>query len=236
MGVVVALVLSVASRSLSDTVLSRQEREGGAVFSVAETGVEKALNALRTNLQSVGNTTITDSSGLITGNFAAVSTSTYTLLVKELDVAQLDLTGFSGNLAISWTKKGNASETNIPAAIEVIAINPATSTVVRSYYNPYNVTPEDNKFEASSDGGADYVSTISYNVLAKAPGSTILRIRPIYAGATLSVAGLSTPQLYVIQSSASGGDAQKDIQVKRGLDAPPSVFDFAVFAGGTIIK
>lgn len=68
-------------------------------------------------------------------------------------------------------------------------------------------------------------------------GTTVLRIKPIYAGATVSVSGDGlNDQLYLIQSSATGGDAKKAIEVKRGLDAPPSIFDFAVFTAGTIVK
>jgi hypothetical protein len=43
-------------------------------------------------------------------------------------------------------------------------------------------------------------------------------------------------QLYLIQARAAGGDAQKEIEVRRGLDAPGAVFDFALFSGTTIVK
>jgi len=66
MGIVVALVMSVASRSLSDTVLSRQERESSAAFAVAETGVERALNILRTTPGSVNDTKF-DVGGFVEG-------------------------------------------------------------------------------------------------------------------------------------------------------------------------
>jgi hypothetical protein len=68
-------------------------------------------------------------------------------------------------------------------------------------------------------------------------GTNVVRIKPIYAGATLTVSGTGLKdQLYLIQSSATGGDAKKAIEVKRGLDAPPSIFDFAVFTAGTVAK
>jgi hypothetical protein len=86
------------------------------------------------------------------------------------------------------------------------------------------------------DGDATYRSTITYN----APANTdFVRIRPIYAGATLAVSGSGAgfgTQQYTIVSQATGGDAQKEIQVNRGLDAPASIFDFAVFTAGTIVK
>lgn len=239
MGVVVALVMSVASRSLSDTVLSRQERESSAAFTVAETGIESAMNALRDpNLETVGGP-LADLSGLVTGNYKA-NLSTYALFVKEGETAHLNTSG-SGSLSIYWTKKGDSSEDiascvggsgMAPAALEISAIK--ATGVVRSYYNTSNCDPEANGFNATSavGGGANYRSMITYAIPA---GSTAVRIKPLYAGATIAVTGLSN-QMYLIQSEASGGDAQKEIEVRRGLNAPPSIFDFAVFTNGTVVK
>lgn len=245
MGVVVALVMSIASRSLSDTVLSRQERESSAAFSLAETGVEKAMEALSQGTVPTA-TSYSDTSGLVTGNYAVSPTTSYGLFVREGETAHLDLSTFVSNLHISWTKKSDKAE-NIttctagsmmsPAAIEISAITP--TSVSRSYYNPSCGSPEANGFLSSDDGGSEYLSTvpISYTV----PSDAIaLRIKPIYAGATIAVSSATgielTDQLYLIQSKASGGDAQKEIEVKRGLEAPPSIFDFAVFSMGTIVK
>ena len=235
MGIVVALVMSVASRSLSDTVLSRQERESSAAFAVAETGVERALNILRTTPGSVGNTTFSDAGGLVTGNYKA-NLTTYSLFVKEGETAHLNVGGFTGNLGISWTRKDSPSEQNLLcnegsghlAAIEVSAISP--TTVARSYYNPFNCDPGLNGFATSSDGGASFLSTVDYFV---PDGTTVVRIKPIYSGATIAVMGLSD-QMYLVKSRATGGDAQKEIEVKRGLNAPPAIFDFALMAGGVI--
>lgn len=245
MGVVVALVMSVASRSLSDTVLSRQERESSAAFSVAETGIESAMNALRD--PGVTNTSgnLSGLSGFVTGQYAVAPTTTYGLYVKEGETAQLDLTGFSGALTISWTKKNDVSENpatcnegtgGAPAAIELKQVKGSlpTPTVSFAYYNPNGCTIAGNGF-ASSDAGTDpYRSSI---VFTPDIDVTVLRIKPIYSGATISVSGAGLKnQLFVIQSQAAGGDAHKEIEVRRGLDAPPSIFDFAIFSAGTIVK
>ncbi|MFH2085838.1 MAG: hypothetical protein ABII21_03595 [bacterium] len=233
-GVVVALVMSVASRSLSDTVLSRQERESSVAFSLAETGIENALNDLRKNEVSPGVVELSGMSGFVTGNYTVKNEASYALYVKEGETAHLDLGGFSGTLSIYWTKKGDVSENITPAAVELNAVNTGANVVMRSYYNPYNSVPEDNKFSTSSSGGSEYLSLVEYDVPV---GAAYLRIRPVYAGATLMVTGSNLlTQLYLIQSSAAGGDAQKEIEVKRGLDAPPSVFDYAIFSAGAISK
>jgi hypothetical protein len=242
MGVVVALVMSVASRSLSDTVLSRQERESSAAFSVAETGIEKAMNEIRSQTGEPIGGALTGLSDFVSGEYSVSSSTSYGLYVKEGETAHLDLSSYVPTLSIAWTRKADLVENittctegsqTAPAAIEITAF--ATAGVIRSYYNPASCNPGANGFGSSSDGGAVYRSAIaSYSVPA---GTTVLRIKPIYAGATITVSGTGLQdQLYLIQSQATGGDAKKEIEVKRGLDAPPSIFDFAVFTAGTIVK
>lgn len=244
MGVVVALIMSVASRSLSDTVLSRQEKESSAAFAVAETGIENALNSLRQGTIPPGIATISDALGLVSGQYAVSEENSYSLYAREGETAHLDLSGFVGpSINILWTKKLDDSE-NLscsdegselaPAALEITEVDETSETTSVSYYNASNCDLPGNGFLLSSSGGDEYLSAITFS---PAPGTTILRLKPIYAGATIGVnsPGLVT-QLYLIQSSASGGEAQKEIEVKRGLDAPPSIFDYAVFSGGTIVK
>lgn len=248
MGVVVALVMSVASRSLSDTVLSRQEKESSAAFSVAETGIETAFNELRQGIGTNGRTgTFNDSLNQVIGDYKVSPTATFALYVKEGETAHLDLTGFNpaNNLTITWTKRSDPSENistcvegsgTAPAAIEVKAIKQSLNQDVLSYYNPAGASCVGlaDGFIDSSDGGATYRSSISYDVL---PSTSAVRIKPLYSGATIQVSGLNlTTQLYLIQARGAGGDAQKEIEVRRGLDAPASIFDFAVFSGGTIVK
>lgn len=248
MGIVVALVMSVASRSLSDTMLSRQERESSAAFSVAETGIENAMNELRdtTNTAPISGQ-LTGLGNFVTGNYKVDEVQDYSLFVREGETAHLDTTGFTGALTISWTRKSDPTE-NItttpcaegsglaPAAIEVTAIS--TAGVKRNYYNPAGCNPGVNGFTTgTAPGGEVYLSKITYTVPVVVPPITSVRIKPIYAGATIVATGTGlTTQLYVINSRAVGGDAQKEIEVKRGLEAAPSVFDFALFTQGTIIK
>jgi Tfp pilus assembly protein PilX len=244
MGVIVALVMSIASRSLSDTVVSRQERESSSAFSVAETGVEKAMYDLQNSEgEQSFEGVLSGLSDTVTGNYAVKPSANYGLYAREGETANLDLSTYVPTLTISWTKKTDKSENLTcvgdgsglsPAAIEIIAIT--ATGVTRSYYNPAGCNPGINGFLNSAiDGGIEYRSQIlSYAVPAT---TTILRIKPIYSGATISVSGSGlNEQLYLIQSKAATGDAQKEIEVKRGLDAAPSIFDFAVFSAQTIVK
>lgn len=242
MGVVVALVLSVASRSLSDTVLSRQERESSAAFSVAESGIEKAMNEIKAQPNQSITGQLTGLTDFVTGEYNVSTTPSYGLFVKEGETAHLDLSSYVPSLTIMWTKRIDKNE-NVPTCSEGSQLAPAAleisafagDVVTRSYFNPSSCSPGPNGFASSDDGGDEYLSKLtSYSVPA---GTTTIRIKPIYAGATLSVSGPGlNDQLYLIQSQASGGDAKKEIEVRRGLDSPPSIFDFAVFTAGTIVK
>lgn len=244
MGVVIALAMSVASRSLSDTVLSRQERESSAAFSVAETGVENALNSLSQGQVPDGVVNLPLSLGIVSGQYEVLPSTTYALFVREGETAHLDLSTFVPTLNISWTRRVDSSEMPnncdegsglAPAAIEVTAIS--GSAVNRTYYNPYGCNPGPNGFSTSNDGGSTYLSTVSYAVPTIPSNATMIRVKPLYSGATILVTGTGLKdQLYLIQSKASGGDAQKEIEVRRGLDSPPSIFDYAVFSAGTIVK
>lgn len=240
MGLVVGIALSLASRSLSDTVLSRQESESSKAFRLAETGIEQALNALRNN-EVLSGVTLSGGSAF-TGSVNVAGQTTYDLYVKEGEQAHLDVESFSGPLSISWTKHADSRENpgscnegsgNSPAAIEVLRLN-TVNTASFAYYNSVGCGLG-NGFEDSNVGGNDpYLSQVTINVPA---GSKYVRIRPIYSDATIEVSGTNLgTQLYLIQSKAEGGDAKKEIEVKRGLSAASSVFDYALFSGGSIEK
>ena len=243
MGLVVGIALSLASRSLGDTVLSRQESESAKAFRLAESGVEQALNALRQD-NTTTSTLNLSGEGDFSGTTSIGGSTSFGLYVKEGEQAHLDVTTFApGTLTVQWTKTTDNRENpntcsagsgNSPAAIEVIA-HKSDGTASFSYLNPYGCTPETNGFGNTAVTGTNgYLSQATYSV---ASGVTAVRIRPIYADSTIAVSGpgLST-QLYLIQSKAAGGDAQKEIEVKRGLDAPASVFDYALISGSSIEK
>ena len=241
LGLVISVVLSIAARSLSDVVLSRQEKENNAAFAVAEQGVEAALLAITEENVPAGSVSISDVAGLVGGEYAVTGVESFDLYVKAGDQAEIDLAGSSGSVSVSWTKANDPTEDvscvgegdgNAPAALEIIAIKSDLS-VEREYYNGSGCVIS-NGFDPSSPHGGEFLSMVNYVVPA---GGTKLRLRPFYSGATIQVegSGLST-QMYLVQSEAEGGDSQKEIEVKRTLDSAGSVFDYALFSGASIVK
>ena len=242
MGVLIALVMSLASRSLSDTVLSRQEQESSSAFNLAESGVEAALNALRQGNDPGTGVPLTN--GIFSGTYGVSNQNTFGLYIKELEVAELNPAGLSGNLTIRWTRQNAVNENPVsctegsgtaPAALEIQAIRSTGGSQFSYYQTARSGCTFGSGFATSSAGSDGFISQVTNYVV---PANTIaIRIRPIYNGATINVSGSGlTTQLYLIQAQAAGGDAQKEIEVRRGLDAPGSVFDFALFSGTTIVK
>lgn len=247
MGVLVTLSLSVATRSLSDVVTSRQDREDSAVFNVAEQGIERGLYDVYTGTPPSGPQSISDSQGFAQGSYEVLQSNSYVITVGEGEVAEVDLLGWNGgDFDIRWVKRGtgeevacgNASSGNAPAAIEVIILR-TSNNLQHLYYNSYgcNLTSS-NSFQVASNTDPNYLSRQTLNGL----GDNIvsIRIRPIYNAATISVTGgtFAIPaQQYIVQSKATGGDAQTNIEAKRSNSYAPSIFDFAVFSyGGSLLK
>jgi Tfp pilus assembly protein PilX len=243
LGLLIVLIMSLASRSLSDTVSSRQEKEQSSAFVTAESGIEEALRLIRSGQVPSGVPNISDSTGLFTGSYRVDPQSTLEIFVREGEVAHIDLTGFvMPSLQVLWTKSGVSSENpncasqgsgNAPAALEV-AVSGANNVLSRAYYNSSGCSLPANGFASASAGSGGFVSSVNVSIPVS---SSYLRLRPIYSGATIRVVGSGLAlQQYVIQSEASGGDSQKEIEVRRTLDYPASVFDFALFSGTTLVK
>lgn len=244
MGLVIGLVLSVASRSLSDTVLSRQERENTAAFSLAESGVEEALRALSSGTNSQEWTSIADSTGLFEASYSVGELTSFEMSVKEGEAIEVDVTSISSgtSLSVDWTKTGSALEDvgcgggqgsgANPAAIGLTVIGTG-GAVRRGYYNPYSCLISGNGFASADAGSPPYRSA---ETVTKQAGDQLLRVTPIYNTASVRITGLGlTEAMFRVASVASGGDAQKEIEVKRSRDAAGSVFDYALFSGSTIL-
>lgn len=244
LGLVISVVLSIAARSLSDVVLSRQERENNAAFSIAESGIEAALLAISEGgTLPEGSLAIGDSIGLVSGQYRIGQINSFDLFIKAGEAAEIDLSGYVGpSVTLRWTKSADSSENvgctgeganNAPAALEVIAVK-SDQSVERDYYNAYNCALG-NGFADSLIGSDGFRSSVVYTLPS---GTSLLRLKPLYTGATLQVTGNSslTTQMYLVESEAAGGDADKEIQVTRSRDAAGSIFDYALFSGESIIK
>ncbi len=245
-GVLVALIMSVASGALNDVMLSRQAEEGGTAFHVAEQGVEEALNLIRQNANLGGNSSYQGSVSFdnFSGSYSVKQKPGLDIYVKEGDVVEVDLSSYTDdNLTIEWVKKDKKDEDvaclgegsgQAPAALEVIELL-KSGDVSRAYFNAAGCDlSANNGFANATIISGEFKSRLDLTGMTNV---SRLRIKPIYNGVTIGLVGISLPsQVYIIHSKAEGGDVDKEIEVKRSRDRASSIFDFALFTGGTIVK
>ncbi len=243
-GVLVALIMSVASGTLNDVVLSRQTKEGGTAFHVAEQGVEEALNEIRANSNLNGGSY----SGQVSfenlvGHYSVSHYRGLDIYVKEGEVVEVNLDGYSNNwLGVFWVKKNKFDEDincqgegsgRAPASLEITEVLKSGGTK-KLYYNSAKSTCLNNGFSMAGTTTNEFTSRINLTGLSQVAK---LRLKPIYNGSTVALTGPSLPpQIYIIHSAAGGEDVQKEIEVKRSANQAGSIFDFALFSAGTIIK
>lgn len=245
-GLIIGIVMSVASRSLTDTALSRKEKENTSAFAIAESGVEAALSELAQGGGSATWTTITgsDPTGIYSAMYAVDQLNSFEMAIEEGESVEIDVSpSLTGNLTIYWTKLDSSQENVVcgvvegsgllPAALGVAVVN-GTNTVRRNYYDAASCDVSTNGFPAANVSTDNtYKSMATY---VKQAGDVVVRLTPIYNDATIKVVGTGlTEAMFRVASVGSGGDSQKEIQVKRSRDAAGSVFDFAVFSGSTIM-
>jgi|GEM_PF-282805 len=247
MVVVLTLGVSLASRTVMDVTLTRQEEQGGRVYQAAESGVESALNedlandALYTNDAFTGTvSSISD----IDVNYSVARKKTLETRVGEGGAVAVDVTGTAnGNqLAINWGK-GKDCNSSSPAdnaaslLIRVYNVTGGATTVKQyayaacTYTNGYPVT-------GTLVGDNGYYRKV---LITLATGDKAVRIQPVYADTYMQVDGVGWTlpvQLYEITSNAKNqlGNETKAIQVSRTLPTFPGIMDYALYSGTTIVK
>jgi hypothetical protein len=165
------------------------------------------------------------------------------MYVKEGETAQIDLSGSENSVTISWVKSGERPSGNcsqegsglVPASLEVTLIS-SSNIATRSYYNAYqcDLNSRNHFTNATNSGSGGFGSLQTIAIPASAVS---MRIKPLYNGTTIKVAGNGlTSQLYLITSNAEGGDSRTDIEARRSLNGAGAIFDYAVFSNSTIIK
>lgn len=247
MVVVLTIGVSIASRTVMDVTLSRQEEQGGRVYQAAESGVESVLNrdlseeALYTNDAFTGSlSSISD----IDVNYSVARKKTLETRVDEGGTVSVDVTGTAnGNqLAINWGKGkdcSGATPSNNAASllIRVYNVTGGNTTVKQyayaacSYTNGYSVT-------GTLVGDNGYYRKV---LITLATGDRAVRIQPVYNDTNMQVDGVGWTlpvQYYEIKSNARNqqGNETKAIQVSRTLPTYPGIMDYTLYSGTTIVK
>jgi hypothetical protein len=215
--VMLTVGVSVASRSVSDLKLTRQEQESTRALDIAESGIEDALSQDLSSI--IGSTT----GNIPSGEQYSLDVSANTTLDTQVEAghtAEIKLLAnppVAGTFTITMTGA-------CASALEVAVIRNAT-TVNRQTFDCDGARRAVNGFSPGP-----YVVTYTNT-------DQIARIKVLYAGTTLTVTGANLPtQSYTIRSTTTVNGATRAVEVTKPLAALPSIFDYVLFSGTDLIK
>jgi hypothetical protein len=247
--VLLTIGLSLASQSTKEIFLSSQEDQSTRVFNAAEAGVEQALS---TDLTVESENTITGTA-TITGSNATVNYSIQKLTSLETRVPQggvaMVKVADPGTapavtaVMLDWAKETACNQTPALLVLEIFSYdetsNPKT-TVRYQTISPCDYSDGNTVISAAGSNG--YFRTYSVPVSTT---DTLIRLKPYYNDTFVKVAGVggNLPiQSYLIQSTAanqqgSGTSTEtRSVEVNRTLSMAPSIMDYVLFSGSTLIK
>lgn len=234
MAVVLTVGLSTAVNSTQDVDLSRQEAESTRVFNAAEAGIEQALSTYDTGDTSG---TVNSISGVDVAYTVSEVNSVDTRLFEGVSIS-VDVTGNNGNdLRIQWSREDSCATENPASLLVSIFSDDGTGPTVR-----YEAL-------AGCDRGGSFTSVSSINTdgfrreydLPLTSDDQFVRIKPLYNDTHLRVVGdgWTLPVQGVrVRSDATNqqGNEVRSVEVNRSLPTAPSVMDYGLVSGTTIVK
>ena len=239
--VVGTIALSVASRSITDVSITKQEEEKIRAFSAAEAGIEDLLTQGLASLD-IG-----------TGQ----SPSEDFPIDYEYGVEEIGGGGdgfvfpdplVNGETVQVWIENGvnTASGLNVyfgvsdeeTACLEISVFN-SDNTVARYAYKGKNSEGEEfdgeNGFSSSSAGGECMGTNYNASVLVPTTnGADFVRIKALYNSVSLAVepaSGKLPVQAYKAIVSTSEGESSAAVEVIQSKGVFPEVFDHALWSG-----
>jgi hypothetical protein len=234
--VLVTIGLSVASRSVTDIRFSEQEEETTRAFDIAEAGVEEAL---RQDLSTFTPGTLYQNPINPSDSFEVSQGNIIIAEIEEGEAIEVDVSSFSGDVDINWGAVGEQCNVNPRFASLVVSVINNSGNLARTAYTRSGCNRADN---FSQTAGASPLTGYELNIDHPVAGSDQrMRIRAVYAGTNLLVqtdsGDFPDPQYYIVHSEAqTAGGESRAVEVTKSLPIPPSIFDFAVFSGGTLTK
>lgn len=238
MVVILTVGLSVATRTTQETFLSTQSSESARVFNAAEAGIEQALSTdFNTLVQDETFGTVTDVEDTTVNYSIRRESALETQLFKGVSVA-VNVEGVTtGNgITIDWAREDCA---NNPASF-VAAIYSENAGVTSVRYRALGNCAKGDGFEQATTlpSGNPYRFRFT---LALQTNDVLVRLQPIYNDTHARVSGsgwILPTQFYRIRSEASNdlGNETRIVEVNRTLPTAPSIFDYALYSGSTLVQ
>ena len=246
--------LSIASRTITNLKISKQNEESQRAFQAAEAGVEQALKQIKTanptapSNSSLGNnagysTTISPTSGnafLLNGGDTIdqdsgldVWLSTYPTYTDPMAVGST-VTVFWGDPAIQPSGKCQKSDGNaIVSALEIVILSGNTSapTLSKYVFDPCNRILN---ASASGSGGSVLGTNFSYNTGPIPVGAgLIMKIIPVYNSTKMGITattGLPSQGSTITSTGTSGDTVRKVVYFSSYPQIPLEIFPYTLIA------
>jgi hypothetical protein len=239
MVVILTIGLTVASRTSREAFLTTQTAESARVFNAAEVGVEEALSTdlatIEANNASVINGTVTVDDTDVNYSITKVR-GLETKLFEGVSVA-LNVTNVSTGqgLVIDWSEQTCAQD---PAALLATIYSNESGTIRARYQAIGNCSRGDGFVQPNGSAPSPYRYRYT---LALRTNDRYVRLQPVYNDTKIRVngSGWTLPtQYYRIRSEATNdlGNESRIVEVNRTLPTAPSVMDYALYSGTTIVK
>lgn len=240
MVILLTIGISIASQTSQDLFLSQQQTDSSRVFNAAEAGIEQALSG---DFDFEGSSFEGSLSGFagtdVDVGYTIHKVNVLETRLFELSGVKIDVEGaVSGNtLDIRWSQQSDCASQDV------------ASIAIASYIQDANGYRVEHDAFAGCDRGdgftpASQISSDGYHrrVIFTIPDDSLfIHLKPVYADTHVFVAGgnWTLPvQGFTIRSQAESnvGNEFRAVEVNRTLDSPPSIMDYTVFSGNTIIK
>lgn len=249
--VLLMLGLSLATRTTEEVYQSGQEADTTRVFNAAETGIEAALYQIETNTSPVFDADLKEIEGisnpdtLSTLNVEGELAEDFEISIPQGEVLTL---GWRPDTKINWVHPTNCSSNT--AALIITLYNSTGPVASHLAYDPFGTdtacTKGSNFAKASRypDVGTLEGSQIALTAALFGGGAigpdSLIRIRPLYADANFHIEDSAATRIVSTAIDNTGGTTEgketRKIEVIRTEPAAPSIFDYAVFSGGTLEK
>lgn len=236
---------ALAVRASRDVQTSRQGQDAVQTFSAAEAIIENVLAQGEAALETAPSGSVSDIEN-IEGSYTVTVESNQTLDLDQGVIVEVPLAApgaspgnMNGNqVAVEWAEPGtiNNCDANpasvIITVINTAGVNPVARTIASAGCSRSDNIPVSNT--APTQLGRRIVVTLT-------TGDSLVRITPLYNNTPLFVTGANwtlPTQQYLIRSVARNtlGRETKAIQVDRTRDFSPSVLNYALVSGTTLIK
>lgn len=239
MVVLLVMSLSIAARTTQHISLSQQQADSARVFNAAEIGLEEALSSEQLSLGTDFSSSLELFSGEVSVDYSVSAVSVLETRVFEGVSVEVDVTGaVDGNgMRVIWSKESDCGTQDPASLLLTVYFDDAGTTRVR--HKAIGACDRSDGFELAAG-----TSTDGFNWLYDLDLLTDdfkVRLKPVYNDTHLKVSGngwILPTQNYNIRSEANSlqGDESRVVEVNRILPTAPSVLDYALYSGTTIVK